>query len=641
MRKGLSIALVLFFTLSTDLLSQSFNKGVNLTNWFQTSSAHEIQFTLFTKTDLEQIKSLGCDVIRLPINLHPMTSGQPDYTIDPLLFDMLDQAVDWAEDLQINLILDNHTFDPAVNTTDSIKYPLLKVWSQMAKHFAQRSQYVYYEILNEPHGIDDSTWANIQQTVIDTIRAHDTNHYIVVGASNWNSYNDLSSLPNYNDSKLIYTFHFYDPFVFTHQGASWASPSLVSLSGVPFPYNASAMPSTPADLKGTWVEGALGNYSNDGTATHIHNLIDIAVAFKTQRSANVYCGEMGAFMPNSNNTDRVAWYQAVRTYLEEKKIPWTMWDYKGDFGLFNKGSYELFNYDLNVPLLEALNFNVPEQKTYVKNPRTSSIVSYDDYIGNGIVNGSYHASGVIDFYSQNNPEDGKYCLYWANVEQYDAIAFDFKPEADLSKLKTHDFELVFQVKGTSPSIKFDMRFVDTKISEADHPWRMGITVDNSLSPNDGQWHEVRIPLKNLIEKGSWDNQWYDPQGLFDWTSIDRFEIVPESQPLDGVEFWYDDLKIIGNTIITDIKQKSESVISAFPNPFAERITIQYDQSSSVTVINQLGMLVKILTNEMLVDGKFQSEWDGKSDKDYRVSSGIYFIKVASTSSTEVIKVILK
>jgi len=63
-----------------------FHRGVNLTNWLQAGSTRQIQFTKFTKQDLENIKSLGCDVIRLPINLHYMTNGEPNYTVDPLFF---------------------------------------------------------------------------------------------------------------------------------------------------------------------------------------------------------------------------------------------------------------------------------------------------------------------------------------------------------------------------------------------------------------------------------------------------------------------------------------------------------------------------------------------------------------------------
>ena len=166
------LLLGLFIGPSTAVNAQDvpFSRGINLTNWFQVSSPNEIQFTMYTKKDFEQIRSLGCDVIRLPVNLHSMTSGAPDYIIDPLFYQFLDQAVNWAEELGINLILDNHTFDPAVNTDPSVGPVLIKVWSQMAGHYKNSSKHIFYEILNEPHGISDHDWNTILQQVINTIR---------------------------------------------------------------------------------------------------------------------------------------------------------------------------------------------------------------------------------------------------------------------------------------------------------------------------------------------------------------------------------------------------------------------------------------------------------------------------------------
>src|SRR6187401_582034 len=93
-----SLCLIGFVSLSSPIgvhAQVPFSKGANLTNWFQASSARQIQFTKFTKKDFQRIKSLGCDVIRLPINLHSMTSGAPGYTPDPLFLEFLDEAVTW------------------------------------------------------------------------------------------------------------------------------------------------------------------------------------------------------------------------------------------------------------------------------------------------------------------------------------------------------------------------------------------------------------------------------------------------------------------------------------------------------------------------------------------------------------------
>jgi endoglucanase len=68
-----------FFIMQVGHSQVPFHRGVNLTGWFQASTAQKIQFRKFTKKDFIEIKSLGCDVIRLPINLHGMTAGAPHY----------------------------------------------------------------------------------------------------------------------------------------------------------------------------------------------------------------------------------------------------------------------------------------------------------------------------------------------------------------------------------------------------------------------------------------------------------------------------------------------------------------------------------------------------------------------------------
>jgi endoglucanase len=522
-----------------------FKRGVNLTGWFQTSDVRQIQFTKFTKQDLINIKSLGCDVIRLPINLHAMTGGGLDYTIDPLLYYFLDQAVDWSEELKLHLILDNHSFDPAENTDPNVANILIPVWTQMADHFKDRSNYLYYEVLNEPHGISDSVWNSIQQRVIDAIRSVDTKHTIVVGPAGWNSYNNLKNMPYYEDDNLIYTFHFYDPFVFTHQGASWTDPSMVSLAGVPFPYDANSMPACPPELEGSWIQSSLNNYKNDGTVKHVQELIDIAATFKTQRDVPIFCGEFGVYIPNSDNGDRVYWYNVVRDYLEEKGIAWTIWDYKGGFGLFKKDSGELFDYDLNIPLVEALGLTAPPQQELNTTPDVNGFDVYMDYIAAGIVESSWSSQGLLDYYCRDEPAFGDFCIHWTGVSQYSPISLRFAPVKDLSVLVDNGFALDFWVRCAQPGARVDVGFLDTKTNEPDdHPWRMRHKINQNLTEWNGQWNHVRIPLREFSEQGSWDDGWFNPAGKFDWTAVDKFEFVAEYGDLAGIHFYFDNIRIV-------------------------------------------------------------------------------------------------
>ncbi len=629
MKRTMIIFLVMISTVCG--VDMPFKRGVNLTNWLQTSGPRQIQFAKFTRRDFENIKSLGCDVIRLPINLHYMTGGAPDYTIDPLFFYFLDQIVDYAEDLELHLILDNHTFDPAVNTDPNIGDILTPVWTRMAEHYKDRSKYLYYEVLNEPHGISDAKWNQIQQNVVGAIRAVDQKHTIIIGPSGWNSYNNLKYMPEYNDDNLIYTFHFYDPFLFTHQGASWTDPSMEPLAGVPFPYDAARMPGCPPELKGTWIESSLRYYQNDGTVKRVKELIDIAVDFQNKRNAPLLCGEFGVYIPNSNNDDRVYWYEIVRNYLEDHRIAWTIWDYTGDFGLFEAGSNEMFDYDLNIPLVEALGLIAPPQKEFVLKPDSTGFDIYLDYIGRDISESSWASRGIIDFYSQDGPVIGKYCIHWSGVDQYQHIGFDYKPNKDLTTLLTEGYAIDLWLRGDTPGISFDIRFIDTKTGEPDdHPWRMRYTIDENLAAWNWKWRHVQIPLDEFTEHGSWDNEWFNPVGEYDWAAVDRFEIVSEHSDLEGVSFQFDNIRIVDPAVVGAPDAPGHPVTFRlypnYPNPFNPLTEISYSVPVKsrvlLTIYNVLGEKVTTLVNEVKNAGTFIVEFDAAE-----LSSGIYFYRL--------------
>ncbi len=642
------IFLLPLLLLACPLMAQApFSRGVNLTGWFQTSSAESIQFTMFTKQDIANIKSLGCDVIRLPINMHAMTSGSPDYIIDPLCFSFLDSAVTWCEQLKIHVILDNHSADASGSTTPGIEAILLKVWAQMAEHYKERSDYVLYEVLNEPNGISTALWGTIQGQVINTIREYDTRHTIVVGGSDYNTYTEMKNLPVYADTNLLYTFHFYDPFVFTHQGATWVSPSMAPLAGVPFPYNATEMPSCPTSLEGSWVEGALDSYPSQGNAGYVKQLIDNAIDFRTSRNVNIYCGEFGVYMINSADSDRCRWYRLVSQYLEDNNIPWTMWDYKGGFGVFKNGSDQMFNSDLNTRLLDSLKLNVPQQTPYIKKPDSTGFNIYTDYDGVNITDCSYTA-GTLNFYCNNLPEGGNYCIYWTGFTQYNAIGFQFVPDKDLSVLVAGNYALDFMVRGDQPGIKFDVRFMDKKTTDpGDHPWRIRSTIDGSIVTWDRKWHHVHIPLSSFTEQGAWDvDTWYDPEGRFDWTRIDNFEISTEYTDIIGKKVWFDNICVtnldtaivrVSDALgIEEIQEDRQTSIKIYPNPMHEEAFVSFPleiaDNVSVCIINISGVKIRTLTDQTGFAGINSFTWDGKDDAGRPAAPGLYICEVKTKVS---------
>jgi endoglucanase len=639
------ILLFLFVINSFTIDAQNtFNRGVNLTGWFVGGNARSIPFSKFDKLDIQNIKSLGCDVIRLPIELHHFTNGAPDYVVDTLFYRYLDQVINWTESLQMNLIIDNHTIEVA--TTKAVEAPLLKIWPQMAQHYKNRSNLIIYEILNEPNAMLASDWAAIQIKVVNAIRAVDTKHTIMVSGADWGGIYGLTNLKKLADPNLIYSFHFYDPFLFTHQGAGWANPSLVDLKNVPFPYDAARMPACPASLKGTWVEGSLNtSYKTDGTVAKMKSTIDGVVNYATANGIKIYCGEFGVYNLNSADKDRVEWYKVVPAYLTQKKIPWTMWDYQGGFGLFNKGSNELFEYDINRPLATGLGFTLPPMKQYKLRADSIPFDIYTDTTGSGVLLGGGSGTGTADPFA-TGANNGSYCIYLTELAQYNNMDFDFRYNKDLSKLVAASYTLDFWMKADSPGSSVVFRFLDTKTGDAaDHPWRRDYTINTSVVAFDGKWHHVQIPLKNFRDAGSWDGSWFNAANLFDWKAVDRFQIVAENMALTGKKFWFDNIRITGNPITGTENTPSATYKTArvYPNPFAGTITIEYDLEHAahveISIYNLSGQRISTVLNENQNFGKHQLVCDLENSGISKLIQGVYLCKISTAGRNEVIKLI--
>jgi hypothetical protein len=149
----------------------------------------------------------------------------------------------------------------------------------------------------------------------------------------YNSINGLKSLGDLNDTNIIYTFHFYDPFLFTHQGASWVGDP-VATTGIPYPYNATTMPPINSKTVDTWGEYLYNSYSSDGTKSALHTKVTEAKSWSNSKNLPVFCGEWGSYGAYADPGSRCKHAMDVIAILKEKQIPWTMWDWDQGFSFF-------------------------------------------------------------------------------------------------------------------------------------------------------------------------------------------------------------------------------------------------------------------------------------------------------------------
>ena len=342
-----------------------FTKGVNFTNWLEFRKADEINPELFTKQDFLNAKKLGCDVIRIPMHFEKICEGIADYRIPDNVFAILDQIAEWAEELKLYVIFDFHNNCHAdTRTSDTVEDVLTPIWTHLATRYRDATEYIVYELMNEPHGIEISLWNEIIGRLFRNVRNIDKKHYIIAGGADWNSFAAMKTLPDFKDDKVIYTFHFYDPHTFTHQGAGWSH--LERVINIPFPYSKDRMPPLPENP--TEDEKArFAAYPEQGTVEAVARFFDQYVEFSQERNAPVFCGEFGCFSMFAGHEDRVNWYTIVTNLLAERGIARTSWDYYGGFGIFKMDWKAIrerrmkpewkFPEDLDLDIVKAMGMN--------------------------------------------------------------------------------------------------------------------------------------------------------------------------------------------------------------------------------------------------------------------------------------------
>ena len=216
-------------------------------------------------------------------------------------------------------------FASFINDTDSLLAndpafgdEVAMYWKAVATYFKKYSaDSLFFEVYNEPHASaagltpqDFSWWQPVQGKIVSAIREVDTAHSIIVGGEGWNSIAGLTQLTPYNFNHIIYNFHFYDPFLFTHQGASWAGwQPAIDARNVPYPSSPAAVApliaaSTNAELKDALQWYGAQKYNIDS----LDKWIKVAYDWGQIHSVRVIANEFGSYKPYAPRQSRLNFY---------------------------------------------------------------------------------------------------------------------------------------------------------------------------------------------------------------------------------------------------------------------------------------------------------------------------------------------
>jgi endoglucanase len=319
-------------------------RGINLSHWFS-QAVNYSQSHLETHTtaqDIALIKSMGFDHVRFPIEPAPLLSETPDPSnLNTTYLRHVDNALDMILAAGLAVVVDIHPGDEfklRMSRDERNFEAFVKFWRAFASHLSKRNpEFVFLEVINEPMVEDGYRWLGMQGKLIAAIRASAPNHTIIVGGHRWSGLYEMLFLEPYSDPNIIYNFHFYEPFTFTHQGATWAGPNLPFYKNVPYPSTPEAVKVLLDTVQDDPARYILLRYGEDNwNANRIERELSAAAVWAAKHRIFITCNEFGAFRRYAKASDRAAWLRDMRLALEKHGIGWTMWDYAGGFAVINK-----------------------------------------------------------------------------------------------------------------------------------------------------------------------------------------------------------------------------------------------------------------------------------------------------------------
>ena len=309
---------------------KSLGAGVNISLLEHTWAAPEQLLKEDVSEKLKKISKAGFSTVRLPVAfdlfLQPNSSN-----LTPEILQKLQDIYNKCNALKLKLVITYHygklNPDNAYSEFERVAW----LWKQVQKQFSNQGyDKLFFEIYNEPT-LEPYKWKDIATKLVQYLRYEDQQRIYIVGGTNYNNIDELRELYKLPDDKILYTFHFYEPFIFTHQGADWTSDKSF-ITKLPYPYNSNKMPGMPDKAKGTVVEDNYKKYYHEATIDYLRQKISETKKWCDNNNMPLVCTETGV-INSVNKKYRSNYLEDVTTVLLENQIPVMLWDYDQAFSI--------------------------------------------------------------------------------------------------------------------------------------------------------------------------------------------------------------------------------------------------------------------------------------------------------------------
>ncbi|MBN2104021.1 cellulase family glycosylhydrolase [bacterium] len=318
-------------------------RGINISHWLSQSDRRgEARTAWFTEKDVITLRDLGFDHLRIPIDEEQMWDEEGRMMDEA--FDLLNRGLDWCEKYNLRAVVDLHILRAHYFNAEEIplwtdpdaQEHFLDCWRDLSARLKDRpKESVAYELMNEAVAEDPEDWNRLLARAYGVIRKNEPDRVIIIGSNRWQIPDtfDVLKVPA-DDPNIILSFHFYTPMVFTHYKAPWWRHGCEYSGPVKYPgqiIDEHNLKGYPDVVVGT-IKQFNGFYQRDVFEAELEKPLTKARAL----GLPLFCGEWGS-LPTTPEKDWLKWYEDVRAIFEKHGIAWALWDYKGDFGIVEKG----------------------------------------------------------------------------------------------------------------------------------------------------------------------------------------------------------------------------------------------------------------------------------------------------------------
>ncbi len=295
-------------------------KCINMGGALEAPKEGEWGYTI-RQRDMVTIANAGFDTVRIPIKWSAHAGTSAPYTIDPAFFARIDQVMTWALQSNLNVIINVHHYEELYANPDLHEPRLDALWAQIAARYRTAPANVMFEIVNEPRDAFSGQRVNVAQArALSIIRQTNPTRTAILTGDAWGSIEGMDNLRLPADPFVVGTVHYYGPYEFTHQGASW-------------------LPDAPP-------AGRI--WPRTGEYNQLRNDINRMVNFRTRIQAPVLMGEYGVTI-EVPMAQRAAWTADVTRAFDEVAMPTCYFNFAAGFG-----TYDLTREQWHAPLIQAL-----------------------------------------------------------------------------------------------------------------------------------------------------------------------------------------------------------------------------------------------------------------------------------------------